>query len=375
MTSARLSLTVGLVAVIAAALGYGARVATAPRPPVAQGWTASGLSSLACQESIAPMYLGPLPPLDQIGCFDEDQGGSGTPIAIVIAWWTKPAERAAIAHACKVVAYPGGAIGVAWTCSSSFTLLPAGRVSGPLLDVKLVFHYHLAVAEGIGMTTVAASVQSHNWAGYTLASPGHALTGVSAHVVVPRVIGGSATSRIALWDGLGNGLGIIQAGVVDSPHHGWGTWWEVFPMPPHRVQLAVAAGDMLSITIVEAQPAGGAISAGDVFHGIPEVWRITIRNLTTVRSWATLTTYSGPTASAEWIVEAPNKQTVPLAAATMVRFSRCRVAGASKTRILTPVLMIGGSEGVRATPSYYLDRGPSWTGPMPPFSVRDWVAP
>ena len=374
MTTLRLSLVLGVVAVFAAAGGYGARVATAPRPPAAQGWTVSGLSSIDCLQFVDQMYQGPLPPLDQIACLDENQKvGGGATTAII--WWAKPDERKGIGKACAAVAWPGGDTGVEWTCRAAFARMDLGGLGqdDPALHVKLVFTYHLAVAEGIGRTTVVASQQSANWSGYTMSSPGRALAGVSGHVVVPRVTGGSATSRIALWDGLGNGPGIIQAGVDGSPRRGWGTWWEAFPGPPHPVQLAVATGDMLSITIVEAHPAGGAISAGDVFHGIPEVWRITIRNLTTGRSWDTLTTYSGPTASAEWIVEAPHKQTVPLAAATMVRFSHCTVAGAGPTRILTPVLMLGGPGGVQATPSYYLDRGPSWTGPMPGFSVRDWV--
>ncbi len=374
MITARLSLVSGVVAVLAAAGGYGARVATAPRPPTVHGWTVSGLSSIECQQFLDQMYKGPLPPLDQIGCVDEKQKVGGGVVTTAITWWVKPAEKTPISKACAAVAWPGGGNGVEWTCAASFTRMSLGLrgVGGALIwHVKLVFLYHLGVAEGVGRTTVTASRQSANWSGYTMSSPGHALAGVSGYVVVPRVTGGSATSRIAIWDGLGTGPGIIQAGVDGSPRRGWGTWWEAFPGPPHPVRLAVATGDMLSITVVEAHPASGAITAGDVFHSIPEVWRITIRNLTTGRRWDTLATYSGPTTSAEWIVEAPNKQTVPLSAATTVRFSHCAVAGASATRILTPVLMTGGGAGVQATPSYYVY--PSWTGPMPGFSVKDWV--
>ena len=356
---------------LAAAGGYGARVATAPRPPTVHGWTVSGLSSIDCQQFLDQMYKGPLPPLDQIGCVDENQkvGGGAT---TSITWWTEPAEQTPIAKACGAVAWPGGDTGVEWTCGAALTRRNLGRFGQEqALHVRLVFTYHPGVAEGVGRTTVVTSQQTANWSGYTLSSPGHALDGVSSDMVVPRITGGDATSQIGIWDGIGDGTGIIQAGIGGSPRGSWGAWWEAFPGPPHPVQLAVATGDMLSITIVEAHPAGGAISAGDVFHSIPEVWRITIRNLTTGRSGDTLATYSGPTASAEWIVEAPYEQTVPLSAATMVRFFHCAVAGASTTRILTPVLMLGGPGGVQATPSYYLD--PSWTGPMPGFSVRDWV--
>lgn len=243
-----------------------------------------------------------------------------------------------------------------------------------MLHVQLVFHYHLWTAEGGGVTTVVASRQSDNWAGYTETSPGRALTGASGDFVVPKITGGLSNSRIGLWIGLGDGPGIIQAGIGASRKSGWGTWWETVPGPVHQVPLSVLTGDTLNIAIAEVHPAGGMILPGDVYHPIPETWRITIRNLTSGDSWGTTTNYSGPTGSAEWITEAPETVAgpVPLVAATGLRFWHCMIAGGSTTRVLTPVLMLGGPSGVQATPTYYSN--PTYQGPMPPFSVRDWVA-
>src|SRR5438309_195060 len=67
-------------------------------------------------------------------------------------------------------------------------------------------------------------------------------------------------------------------------------WWEIIPAPSVPVSLAVTAGNTVSVNIAETTP---------------QVWSITINNVSTGQSWSTTVPYSSAYATAEWIEETP----------------------------------------------------------------------
>jgi hypothetical protein len=188
---------------------------------------------------------------------------------------------------------------------------------------------------------VVAANQSFNWAGYT---QGSVEKGVTFHSISARWIVPKAKQRVrgeaeysSSWIGIGGGCldrgctlfdaTLIQAGVghdVDSagrPHYY--AWWETIPGPLIEVDLAVNAGDQVRVEIAE-DPA------------LPEVWTITIANLSAGTSFALTLPYPSTYGTAEWVIETPlvisedGAVTIgPMPALEVVRFDDAMANGAA----------------------------------------------
>lgn len=169
----------------------------------------------------------------------------------------------------------------------------------------------------------ASSAVSTNWSGYITGSgPYQAVTGT---FTVPSLTSVSSGSYLAEWvgiDGAGNS-DLIQAGVAESPdpsspgnYQVW-PWWEILPAQSTPIDtMTVAPGDSVTVTISELDAATGA-------------WQISVTDNTTHQDFLVDQTYSGPAATAEWIVEAPtvsNSQSTA-AAYTPVTFSGLGING------------------------------------------------
>lgn len=161
---------------------------------------------------------------------------------------------------------------------------------------------HLAPAARLGMT------QSNNWSGYNqgLLEKGTSFHEISGTWVVPTATQHTPgqAEYSSTWVGIGGGCvdsgctvtdsTLIQAGteqdVDSSGHASYSAWWEIIPAPSLTVSLPVSAGQTVHV---------------DVAEGAPEVWTITIQNLSTGQSFSTTTPYSSSYATAEWIEETP----------------------------------------------------------------------
>jgi hypothetical protein len=159
-----------------------------------------------------------------------------------------------------------------------------------------------------GVHTHADTTQSSNWSGY---NKGMLETGSGFHSISGQWTVPTATQHIkgqqefsSSWLGIGGGCldtscsatdsTLIQAGteqdVDSSGKASYSTWYELIPAPSISTPLAVKAGDVVSSTIAET---------------VPEVWSISLKNVTTGQSWSTTVPYSSSYATAEWIEETP----------------------------------------------------------------------
>jgi peptidase A4-like protein/putative Ig domain-containing protein len=159
----------------------------------------------------------------------------------------------------------------------------------------------IPVGGGIPILTSPSEADgSTNWSGY---SETGTFSGVTGTFTVPGVSASSSEDVVSEWVGLDGVVDgddqVIQAGVEEywDPAAGAPTvsaWWETWPAPSVPVQMTVAAGDRVTVTI-------GSLGGGS--------WRIQLSDLTTGQSFSTDQAYNGPGLSAEWIVEAPTDAT------------------------------------------------------------------
>lgn len=155
---------------------------------------------------------------------------------------------------------------------------------------------------------VKAPNQSLNWSGYNQGAleKGKTFHEISATWQVPTATSAQKGQNqySATWVGIGGGCvdasclvgdaTLIQAGteqdVDSSGQASYFTWWELIPAPSVQAPVAVSPGDTVHVDIAE---------------GAPEVWTITIQNLTTHQSWSQTQPYTSSYATAEWIEETP----------------------------------------------------------------------
>jgi hypothetical protein len=201
---------------------------------------------------------------------------------------------------------------------------------------------------------------SANWSGY-FATGGGPYTSVSATWTVPRPV--TPTGNIgwgATWVGIGGvtGTDLIQAGTGASVVLGrarFEAWIETLPQVSQQVQLAIAPGDSVTVSIDE-QGAGSAD------------WQISISNHSTGQNYQTRVTYASSESSAEWIEEAPtgaagvlpldNFQSVEFSiAATVVNGDTLNLAEASAE----PLTMLDESNQPLAVPSSLGSDGTGFT--------------
>ena len=135
---------------------------------------------------------------------------------------------------------------------------------------------------------------SANWSG--IVDSGTTFTGVTAEWNVPAVQASQATEVSATWVGLdgtsSTDTSIIQTGTTQATSGGatdYFAWYELYPSP--------------SVVI-------GGVSPGDLMYAAisqyaPDVWTLTIEDLTLNATFSQNFDYYGPGESAEWIEEAP----------------------------------------------------------------------
>src|SRR5579884_4086608 len=210
--------------------------------------------------------------------------------------------------------------------------------------------------------TALHPAQSNNWSGYNQgALSGKLFQGVGAEWTVPKATAHTAKQNeySATWVGIGGGCvdtgcyatdaTLIQAGteqdVDSSGHASYSAWWEVIPAPSAvATTVTVHPGDTIKCTIAQT---------------VPEVWTISLTDLTDHQGFVQRIPYSSDFSTAEWITEAPVvvgsgsvDVTAPLPALGAVHFDLATVNGAPAQLASSQEIQMVDSQGkVIADPS------------------------
>lgn len=203
--------------------------------------------------------------------------------------------------------------------------------------------------------------QSNNWSGYNQGALTHggtfsAITGTWQVPTATQHKSGEAESS-ATWIGIGGGClensctltdqTLIQAGteqdVAANGSASYGTWYELIPAPSVSTPLAARPGDTMTSTIKQI---------------VPGLWSISLKNVTTGKSWSTTVPYLSTGGSAEWIEETPlligtsGTGISALPNLGTVHFSGATTNGsAAKLTAAEEMQLVSSSGAVLATPS------------------------
>jgi hypothetical protein len=137
--------------------------------------------------------------------------------------------------------------------------------------------------------------QSTNWSGYALEGGG--FTGIQGTFNVPSLVPQVSQSDASEWvgiDGVSNS-DLIQAGVHEIDVNGTPStyaWWEVLPDVEQPIAMPVNPGDSVTVQIKKTGAGRWSIVIADTTSGLTYLH--------------TVSGYTGPGTSAEWIVEAPS---------------------------------------------------------------------
>jgi hypothetical protein len=214
-------------------------------------------------------------------------------------------------------------------------------------------------ARHAGTIAALGTGQSTNWSGYNqgFLEKGTPFMSVSGQFNVPtatRHNGAAGTSSV--WVGIGGGClestcllvdpTLIQAGTnseVDANGvASYSTWWEIIPLPQITTPLAVTPGQRVQV---------------DINQLVPEVWTITITNLSSSQVFTTTVPYPSSYGTAEWIVETPTLiSTSGVGLASMpnldtVSFSNATVNGGNPGLIPDEAIFLCVNHQVVAAPS------------------------
>jgi hypothetical protein len=209
------------------------------------------------------------------------------------------------------------------------------------------------------------SNQSSNWSGYNqgaLEQGGTLFDSISGTWVVPTAKQHEAgeAEYSSSWIGIGGGCidaqctltdgTLIQAGTEQDVNSGgqasYHAWWELIPAPSIRITgFAVRPGDRISATIAEM------VSGSNV-------WKISLRNVTTGQSWSMTVPYSSSHLTAEWIEETPlviggGAGVAALPNLGTVRFSATKVNGQNANLRSSEAIQLvdANTSKILATPS------------------------
>jgi hypothetical protein len=143
--------------------------------------------------------------------------------------------------------------------------------------------------------TTSTGWSSSNWSGYAVTGSG--FNSVGGTWTVPAVARSRKATYSSNWIGIDgfNNSNLIQTGTESDYYNGaahYGAWWEILP-----------AAETV-ITTITVRP--GDVMTAAITHGSGSSWTITIKDVTTGRSFTTVQSYSGQQTSAEWIEEAPS---------------------------------------------------------------------
>jgi peptidase A4-like protein len=203
--------------------------------------------------------------------------------------------------------------------------------------------------------------QSNNWSGYNQGALTHggtfsAITGTWQVPTATQHKSGEAESS-ATWIGIGGGClensctltdqTLIQAGteqdVAANGAASYGTWYELIPAPSVSTPLVAHPGDTVTSTIKST---------------VPGLWSISLKNVTTGKSWSTTVPYASTGGSAEWIEETPlligasGTGISALPNLGSVHFSGATTNGAAaKLTAAEAMQLVSSSGSVLATPS------------------------
>lgn len=153
-----------------------------------------------------------------------------------------------------------------------------------------------------------ADSQSDNWSGYNQGalSTDTTYSSISGEWTVPTATQHTAgqAEDSATWIGIGGGCldtsctatdsTLIQAGteqdVASDGSVSYSAWWEIVPAPSVTASITVSPGDLISCDITET---------------LPELWTITLSDLTNGQSFTETVPYPSTQLTAEWIEETP----------------------------------------------------------------------
>ncbi|TMC34627.1 MAG: hypothetical protein E6J24_05620 [Chloroflexi bacterium] len=237
------------------------------------------------------------------------------------------------------------------------------RIARFLLAALLLVTPPTSASSARTIVAVGAN-ESLNWAGYTQGTLEKGITfhSISGEWIVPKAkqhkkgepeyssswigIGGSCLdAACTLFDPT-----LIQAGIEhDVDANGtpsFYAWWEAIPAPLIRVDLAVSAGDHVRVVISEDGQ-------------VPELWTITISNLSTAAVFSLTAPYASTYGTAEWVIETPvvitddgGVQIGPMPDLAPVRFDNATVNGQPAGLIdAERMLMVDSDLSVIAAPS------------------------
>jgi hypothetical protein len=214
-----------------------------------------------------------------------------------------------------------------------------------------------------------ANQQSTNWSGWVNTSGGLGYNTASGNWTVPTVAPTPDDRYSSDWVGIGGDPSpdLIQAGTEQDSVGGraqYYAWYEVLPAPELRITtLTVNAGDSIRVTLGQSTP---------------EVWTITLSDLSNGQNFSTTLPYSSSFLTAEWIHEAV---TVNGTVATLPNTSNAHFDTGLANGV--PIASAGGPQSIQmfdsnnnpiATPSSLDSDGDGFavadggTGPAPPSS-------
>jgi hypothetical protein len=157
------------------------------------------------------------------------------------------------------------------------------------------------------------SIVTGYWSGYAV-NTSAPYSSASGTFQVPNVthdsLAPTATEYVSQWVGIG-GYGdytLIQLGAMEfvSPSDAttYLAWFELYPAGAQQIPHTVKPGDIIT-ALLECTAACSSSSV--------QTWQLSLSDLTAGWTWTQSVQYQSSMASAEWIIEAPGSQTLPLA--------------------------------------------------------------
>jgi hypothetical protein len=215
-------------------------------------------------------------------------------------------------------------------------------------------HFHPVISVSAHGTSLHAS-RSSNWSGYNegLLSTKTPFSSISGSWIVPKATQhtkGQAEDS-ATWIGIGGGClntscqatdeTLIQAGteqdVSSTGKASYSAWWEVIPAPSISASIPVEPGNKIVCTIRQSKP---------------EVWVITLKDVSNGKGFTKTVPYASDESTAEWIEETPvvvgtsGSGLAALPNLGVVKFSKAEVNGRSARLVPADEVQLTNSNGV-----------------------------
>lgn len=195
---------------------------------------------------------------------------------------------------------------------------------------------------------------SSNWSGYAI--PTNAVSDVKGSWIVPSLTCTAVNTYSSAWvgiDGYSDNT-VEQTGTEQDCANGqavYSAWYEMYPKPAFRVNLALKAGDLIS---AEVKYLGG------------NQFVLSLTNNTNGQTFTTRQTSKGKRQSAEWIMEAPwSGGVLPLANFGTIQFSSASAVingqtGSVNSWANDPITMTDSSGSPKAIPGVLSNNGSSF---------------